>query len=54
MKPTPSLTPADAQAAIISSLSATVIPSGFSQKTCLPAAAAFFTCAQCSHAGVAT
>ena len=43
----PSTTPARLQASIISRASATERASGFSQSTCLPAAAASTACARC-------
>jgi hypothetical protein len=48
------LTPAASVAAIMASLAARVSSIGFSQKTCLPAAAAAMVTSRCEGVGVAT
>ena len=52
--PTPSTTPARRHASIIALASRTLSASGFSQNTCLPAAAAASTIGRCSECGVTT
>jgi len=53
VKPTPLVTPAFAAAAAISSASATERPTGFSQRICLPRAAAPRAISRCMKLGAA-